>query len=121
MEPGQHISTIGSTMPALREVDETVFGRAAIVVVDSRGQVADESGDILAALKAGTYPESQVVELEHVVANGVRRRSDDDITVYKSVGTGVQDVMAGFILYQAAKRAGRGRDIGEFPEVKVMA
>ena len=48
------------------------------------------------------------------------RTSNQQMVLVKSVGTAVQDVMAGFAVYEEAVRQGRGQDIGEFLELKTF-
>ncbi len=121
MEPGVHVNAIGSTAPQLREIDPEAFFRAERVVVDSRVQVEEESGDARAALAEGKYDRGKVVELKEVLVGREPGRSHArQITLFKSVGTAVQDVMAGFVVYQEAVRRGRGQDIGEFLELKTF-
>ena len=62
-------------------------------------QIEEESGDVIDALANGTYDRSKVIELQEVVAGRASGRNADDriaqITLFKSVGTAVQDVAAG--------------------------
>jgi alanine dehydrogenase len=116
-ETGVHLNTIGSTNPRSREVDIETFARADVLVVDSERQVKEESGDAIGAIEAGTFP--SVSELSAVVSRQMpARTSSIQRTVFKSVGTAMQDVAAGFAVYEAAVRAGRGTDIGEFLDRK---
>jgi alanine dehydrogenase len=119
LSPGQHVNSIGSTMPALREIDSATIARADVVVVDSPVQVREESGDVLAAVADGVWPEpASLTDL--VVGRAGGRTADDQITLFKSVGTALQDVTAGYAVYQVARRTGRGRDVGDFLELKVI-
>ncbi len=121
METGSHINSIGSTGLQLREIDAETFRRAERIVVDSRVQVEGESGDLKAAMAAGTYARTKVTELKEVVAGRASGRSGpDEITLFKSVGTAIQDVAAGFAVYQEAVRQGLGQDVGEFLELKTF-
>jgi alanine dehydrogenase len=119
MRPGVHVSSIGSTMPVQREIDHECFGRAARIAVDSLAQVEHESGDVITAIKQGTFSRDKAVELHEIVGGKAQGRSSaDEITLFKSVGTAVQDVMAGFVVYEEAVRHKRGRDVGAFLDVK---
>ena len=80
-----------------------------------------KTGDLKAALAAGTYDRAQVTELKEVVAGRAPGRSGpDEITLFKSVGTAIQDVAAGFTVYKEAVRQGLGQDVGEFLELKTF-
>jgi ornithine cyclodeaminase/alanine dehydrogenase-like protein (mu-crystallin family) len=48
------------------------------------------------------------------------RISARQMVLFKSIGTAVQDVMAGFMVYEEAVRQGRGQDIGEFLDLKTF-
>ena len=90
-------------------------------VADSRVQMEGESGDLKAAMAAGTYDRAKVTELKEVVAGRAPGRSGaDEITLFKSVGTAIQDVAAGFAVYKEAVRQGLGQDVGEFLELKTF-
>lgn len=121
MRPSVHVNSIGSTMPTLREIDPETFRRADRIVVDSAVQVEEESGDVIAAIKEGKYDKTRLAELKDIVAGQVKGRLDArEITLFKSVGTALQDVMAGFAVYEEAVRQGLGQDVGEFLEVKTF-
>ncbi len=118
-EPGQHVNSIGSTGGGLREIDPETFRRADRIGMDSKLQVEGESGDALAALAESAYRDDQVIELKDLVAGGCVDRGDDPaISLFKSVGSAVQDVMAGWAVYREALRMGRGVEIEDFLELK---
>lgn len=121
MTAGQHVNSIGSTGLQLREIDPETFARADCIVTDSRMQLEAESGDLHAARQAGTYDRSKVTELKQVVAGRTPGRTEpDETTLFKSVGTAIQDVAAGFAVYQEAVRQGFGQDAGDFLELKTF-
>lgn len=121
MTAGQHVNSIGSTGLQLREIDSDTFARADRVVTDSRVQLEAESGDVHAARQAGTYDRSKVTELKEVVTGHAPGRTESDkTTLFKSVGTAIQDVAAGFAVYREAVRRGLGQDVGEFLELKTF-
>jgi alanine dehydrogenase len=121
MRPGQHVNSIGATGGKLREIDQACFARADSILLDSIEQVRGESGDAFAAIASGAWEESKMVEMPAVVAGSVRaRETDEQITLFKSVGTAVQDVMAGFAVYERARRLGLGTETAEFLEHKLF-
>jgi alanine dehydrogenase len=111
-----HVSTIGSTMPALREVDGRTFARAGLVVVDT-DHACEESGDVIAARDSGMWDEAKVRGLAELTAPGSRPAAC--LSVFKSVGTALQDVLATAAVYEVALRRGLGRDI-DFLEPKLF-
>jgi ornithine cyclodeaminase/alanine dehydrogenase-like protein (mu-crystallin family) len=121
MQPGVLIDAIGSTSTFLREIDPETFARAERIIVDSKVQIEEESGDAKAALSEGKYDREKVVELKDVLVGKAEGRTNArQIVLFKSVGTAVQDVMAGFVVYEEAVRQGRGQDIGEFIDLKTF-
>lgn len=103
LSPGATVVSIGSTLPEQREVDEETLGRAARIVADMPEEVIYDTGDALAAKKAGIDIESKTVSLNDVASGAVQgRTSDDDIMVYKSVGTALQDVAIAEMLLKRA-------------------
>ncbi|HEY0520332.1 MAG TPA: ornithine cyclodeaminase family protein [Ilumatobacteraceae bacterium] len=115
--PGVHVSTIGSTSSRSREVDVATFAKADVMVVDSIAQATEESGDALAAKAEGCLP--ALVELDQIVSGtATGRTSGDQVTVFKSVGTALQDVIAGFTVFTAVAANGAGVDVGAFLDKK---
>ncbi|HXG37125.1 MAG TPA: ornithine cyclodeaminase family protein, partial [Dehalococcoidia bacterium] len=119
MFPGVHVNSIASTMPKQREVDGDTFLRADRIAFDSKAHVEEESGDVIVAKQEGKYDSSKVWDLKEMVAGKVPSRTgDQEITLYKSVGTALQDVAAGYAVYQKALSLSLGKEIGEFLDVK---
>jgi ornithine cyclodeaminase/alanine dehydrogenase-like protein (mu-crystallin family) len=87
---------VGACRPDWRELDDEVLKRARLFV-DSREAASLESGDVIAA-------GAVVGELGEIVGGGPGRRSDTEITLFKSVGLAVEDVVAGDMVYRHASR-----------------
>lgn len=107
LEPGMTVVSIGSTLPEQREVDEQVIARAAWVVADMPEEVAHDSGDMLAATRAGVAFAAKLVPLSDLVAGKCARRPED-VVVYKSVGSGLQDIVTAEMLLGRARARGIG-------------
>jgi len=119
LEPGMHVNAIGSVRPEQREIDPQTFRRSHLVVVDSRDETM-ESGDGLAAKADGLHG-AGVHELWEVVEGRVSGRKDTNaITLFKSVGTALQDLALARKIYEVALAKGLGRDLGDFPHVKPL-
>ncbi len=85
LSPGAHINAVGATRPNWRELTMTQSPKARIYV-ESREAATKESGDIIAAGKI-------FAEIGEVIAGAKPgRQSDDEITLYKSVGVAVEDI-----------------------------
>jgi ornithine cyclodeaminase/alanine dehydrogenase len=110
LTPGMHINAVG-TPPRLgfRELDEHAVG-ASRIVVDDRLVAAAESDELRAAVAAGLLVGDQRLdELGEVVAGTViGRASDSQITLYKSLGVGIQDVVTAALVYTKALTKGVG-------------
>ncbi|TVY02709.1 ornithine cyclodeaminase family protein [Mycolicibacterium porcinum] len=108
--PGQHINAVGAPpRPDHREIDAAGMKRAH-VVVDSIPTVLAKSGGILLAIAEGFLTEDDVqIELGHVITAAAQgRTSDDDITLFESVGIGLQDLAAAALVVERATECGVG-------------
>lgn len=109
---GATVSSIGSTLPEQRELDVDVLERAACIVADMPQEVLHDTGDLIAARAAGIDCAPRTVSLADVVGRRVQaRRSADDIVVYKSVGSALQDVVLAGALLDRARDLGVGTDL----------
>ena len=97
LSPGAHINAVGATRPNWRELDDVVL-RKARIYVESREAATKESGDIIAA--------GQVFAEIGEVLTGTKsgRASDTEITLFKSVGVAVEDVVAADLVYRKKLR-----------------
>ena len=99
VEPGTHLAMVGSGSAAASEVEPELLARAAAIRVDHRPTCLVEAGEIVGALRAGLIGEEAVRELGDVVlGQAAGRISQDDITIYKSVGNGTQDAALAALL-----------------------
>jgi ornithine cyclodeaminase/alanine dehydrogenase len=114
LEPGTHVNAISAVRPEHRELDVAVWQRAALIGVDDRHHVF-ESGDGTAALAAGVRPETTAELWELMGGQRPGRQGGADITVFKSVGTGLQDLSLAKAIYDRARERGLGLDLGEWP------
>lgn len=114
---GAHVNAIGANMPDRRELDDEALARAATIAVDTIEQAREEAGDLVQGLSAIRGGWDSVMELREIVAGArVGRKSEDDITIFKSSGIALWDVMAAGLIYREALKQGRGREIGLWQE-----
>ncbi len=93
LREGQHVDMIGSFTPKMREGDDDVTRRGRIFV-DTRTALV-ESGDIRQPLENGTISEGDICgTLYSLCGGGKGRTGDGEITVFKSVGTAIEDLAA---------------------------
>lgn len=116
LSAGMHVNSVGTARPTQREIDNEVFRRSAIVTVDTREGVFSEAGDGLAAREV-IKPEN-AYELAQLVSGSAPVRTDDlQITLFKSVGTAVQDIAVAVRAYQNAMARKIGEEIAGFPTI----
>lgn len=106
---GCTVVSLGSTLPEQREVDEQTMARAACIVADMPEEVMHDTGDGIAAAKAGVILAGKVVPLGDLVAGRIApRHSASDIVLYKSVGSALQDIVVAEMLLVRARQLGLG-------------
>ncbi|KAF8063394.1 hypothetical protein FPV67DRAFT_1421233 [Lyophyllum atratum] len=130
VRPGTHVILIGSYTPAMREVDHVLIRRAInpswqtqkgrtrqVLLVDSRQACAVEAGELIDANVDGT----QIVEIGELVAldpsgalSGDQEDGDGPITMFKSVGVGLQDVAMACAVVAKAEEMGVGTTVANY-------
>jgi ornithine cyclodeaminase/alanine dehydrogenase-like protein (mu-crystallin family) len=106
---GATVVSLGSTLPEQREVDEETMRRAACIVADMPEEVAHDTGDAHAAIRAGIDLSAKLVPLGELVAGRLKpRHVASDIVLYKSVGSALQDIVIAEMLLASARKQGRG-------------
>lgn len=109
LAPGTTVASIGSTLPEQREVDPTTLGRAARIVADMPEEVEHDTGDLIAARAAGLDLSDRIVPLAEVIGGRIAgRTSAEEIVVYKSVGSALQDIAVAAMCFERARRMGLG-------------
>jgi ornithine cyclodeaminase len=92
VQPGTHITAMGSDTPDKQELDADILRQADLVVADSIAQCL-ERGEICQALKSNAIAEADLVELGSIIAgDAAGRESDDQVTVADLTGVAVQDI-----------------------------
>ena len=102
LRPGTHLNLVGAFRPQTREVDSYTIQRAR-VVVDTYGAALSEVGELLIPLQEGAITRSHVAADLHELVSGAKqgRRSPEEITVFKSVGCALEDLVAAELLLAA--------------------
>ena len=95
LREGQHVDLIGSYTPQMREADDAALGRSSIYV-DTRAGALVESGELLHALASGVLKAADIRgELADLVRSSASKRTTTkEITLFKSVGTAIEDLAA---------------------------
>jgi ornithine cyclodeaminase len=116
LSPGMHVNAVGASSPAARELEvETVV--ASALFCDSRESLRNEAGEYRLALEQGAIPSDDAhvrAELGEVVA-GLKpgRQSDEELTLFRSLGVAIEDLAAA----QVAVAAARDADLGTVVEL----
>jgi ornithine cyclodeaminase len=115
ISPGTHIASVGYN-PAGREIDDQTVVDSIVCVESRRSVLAPPpagSNDLLEPMSAGKIgPEHVHAELgELISATKPGRTSEEQITLYKSVGVAVEDAAAAMLVLEAAREAGVGAEL----------
>jgi len=94
IENGTHINAMGSNQPQRRELPSGLIARARLIAVDSLEQAKIEAGDLL--LAPVDWSDPRIVEL----CNLHQRPAGSPVTIFKSLGLGVEDVAAAAYVYE---------------------
>lgn len=103
LQPGQHVDLVGAFRPDMRESDDATMRRAR-VFVDTRAGATKEGGDIVQAMAAGALTLEDIAGDLFEMTRGERsgRRYYDQVTLFKSVGTAIEDLAAAQLVCERA-------------------
>ena len=109
---GAHVVGVGACRPNQREMPPPLVKRSRLYV-DSRDAAVVESGDVVMNIADGLFDSSHIRgEIGEVVLGRIGgRASDDDITVFKSLGMAVEDVVAADLVFRRASESGAGTEL----------
>ena len=113
VKPGAHVISVGACRPTQREMDPALVARARLFV-DSRAAALVESGDVVLGIQEGRFTAEHIVaELGELLgeATASGRRSDAEVTIFKSLGLAVEDVTAADLAYRRAVERNVGQDL----------
>ena len=110
--PGAHVNAVGACFPHTRELDTATVADAAFFV-DRRESAENEAGDYLFPLRDGAIgPDHIRAEIGDVlVGNHPGRGSDDELTVFESLGVAVEDLFAAEYVVRRARAERRGTEL----------
>lgn len=103
VQPGTHLDLVGAFTPDAREADDAAVAKASIYV-DGREAALAEAGDLLQPMASGVISEADVKgDLTDLCRGRVRgRQGDAEITLFKSVGLALEDLVAARMLVRLA-------------------
>ena len=109
IKPGAHINAVGAFTPSTREIDTEAVLRAR-VFIDSESAAGSEAGELLIPLSEGEIDTTHVKgSLADVVSGSINgRESLSDITLFKSCGLAIEDLVTAQLAYERAMAKGIG-------------
>jgi alanine dehydrogenase len=112
LEPGTHINAIGANFPQKRELDSQAVERCNVIVVDSREQSRMEAGDLIHVFREDAGRWSDVRELADIVSGKLAGRTRaNEITLFKSNGIAVEDIVVAARIFEMAQERRIGKDL----------
>jgi len=112
VKPGCHINAIGSNWHTKREIDLSTLQRSYLIVTDSREQAQEEAGDFIIPADEDLFDWNRVFDLSEVVGRqGPQRNAAEDITLYKGLGTALEDIATAAHVYEQALVQGFGEEL----------
>ena len=110
--PGTHINAVGVYKPHMHEIPSATVARARIAV-DSREDCREEAGDLLIPIKEGLREKDEIwPEIGEIsLGDKTGRENDEEITLFKTVGVAVQDVLMAAAVYERAVSLGIGQEV----------
>ena len=112
LTPGMHINAIGANFPQKHELDGTAVRRCDIIAADSREQSKIEAGDLIQMYGDDKRRWDNVSDLSEIVAGKVPSRSNpEQITLFKSNGIAIEDIVVAGRIYEIAIERRMGRQV----------
>lgn len=113
VKKGTHINGVGAYTPQMQELPEVIVQRADKVVFDTTEGVLAEAGDVIIPMDKGIVSKQDFTgELGQVILGQAKgRENDEEITLFKTVGTAVLDVVTAQLIYEKAMQHGVGQQV----------
>src|SRR5262249_33464104 len=104
LRPGTHLNLVGAFQPETREVDDATV-KGARIVVETYDHALREAGDLLVPLRNGTIRRENILADLHEIVSGKKqgRARSEDITLFKSVGCALEDLVAAKLVYERVR------------------
>ena len=112
LTPGTHVNAVGASVPSIRELDDACVTRSGIWV-DYMPMALTSAGEIVEAIRDGLISKDHLKGEIGAVINGAipGRTSDDQITLYRSLGVPAQDIEFANFFYAVARSKGLGATV----------
>ena len=112
VDDGAHVMCVGACRPDQREMDPALVKRGRLYV-DSRAGALVEAGDVVMNINEGLFDHTHLRgEIGQLVLGRVDgRAADRDVTIFKSLGMAVEDVVAADLVFRRASETGAGTEL----------
>jgi alanine dehydrogenase len=112
INPGTHLNIVGSSIPSKREIDTELVVRSKLYV-DYRISTMAQAGEVILAIEENKITEEHILaEIGEVISGSAPgRQSEDEITLYRSLGVAAQDLAAAYYVVEQAKIRGMGTEV----------
>lgn len=112
LKAGAHINAVGACAPVFREVDTNAVNKSR-VFVDKKEAALQDAGDLLIPIKAGEFSADKIVgEVGEILQGRLEgRKSEEEITMFETVGIAAEDLASAYLIYQKAKEHGVGVEV----------
>jgi alanine dehydrogenase len=107
LSPGTHVNAMGANAATRRELDPEIVLRASLIVTDDLAQAKLEAAEFIDLAAAGRLDWERIVPLHRMVAAPARERDPGAITLFKSLGMGLEDLAIASLVYDRAVASGR--------------
>ncbi len=106
LRPGTHVDLVGGYRPDMREIDDDGI-RTATIFVDDRDATLREAGDLINPIECGVLSAEDIRgDLADLCKGVIARSSPDEVTLFKSVGVGIADLIAAIEVWEHGANAG---------------
>lgn len=102
VSPGTHVDLVGAYKPTMCEADAELIGKADQIFIDTVEGAKDEAGDLIQAVQAGTFSFDEIAGDMYRMSSGdgSLRNGPNEVTLFKSVGSALQDLAAAQLCVQ---------------------
>ena len=107
LSAGAHVNAMGANAATRRELDPQIVLQASLIVTDDVAQAQLEAAEFIDLAAAGRFDWERIVPLHQMVAAPPRERAADAVTLFKSLGIGLEDLAIAALVYERALASGR--------------
>jgi len=112
LAPGTHVNAIGVNFAEKREIDSEAVRRCDVIAADSLEQSKLEAGDLIQAFAEDASRWASVREIADIATGKMPGRTNrDQITMFKSNGIAIEDIVVAGKIYEMARERGMGREV----------